>query len=64
MNDEMPPRPPPDATDARQPTIFDALAELARGIASGGRRVERDPGSGARAKVTRASRRSCCSGKR
>jgi hypothetical protein len=55
---------PPDATDARQPTIFDALAELARGIASGGRRVERDPRGEPRAKVTRAPRRSCCSGKR
>lgn len=63
MSDETLPR-PSDAPVPRQPTFFDALAELAKAIGSGGRRVDRDPGGGAKPKIARAPRRSCCSGKR
>ena len=55
--------PSSDATDARQPTFIDALAELAKALGGGGRGVDRGRG-GPTAKVTRAPRRSCCSGKR
>jgi hypothetical protein len=48
----------------RQPTFVDALAELAKALGGGGRGVDRGRGGPQASKVTRAPRRSCCSGKR
>jgi len=52
----------PDEPAPRKPTFVDALAELAKALGGGGRGVDRGRGGQPSAKVTRAPRRSCCSG--